>query len=290
MNDTRQHGLTRRIVIGLRPMSDIDPSLAAATVLAAAIKAEVVGLYVQEDAMIDLAALPFARALEPGTARPERLTSDAMAKAIKQGAITCRRVLSAHAEKASVSWSFNVAHGELPVTIRSTVARSDFLVLSGDRVGFSPRRLIEEIRSAPRDIGGILVAVPPRTTPSSGPVVAIDDGDASGRETVLLASRIAGISGAPLNLLVIAATDEEVDRIVRRANSLISSGQSITAHRIAPGTPQAITAALSQLQPSFIVADKEGEPFDNDDTARALFRAARAPVVLLRPSNTDEPG
>ena len=77
---------------------------------------------------------------------------------------------------------------------------------------------------------------------------------------------------------------------MRRANSLISSGQPITAHRIALEPPQAITAALSQLQPSFIVADKEGEPFDNDDTARAQFRAALAPVVLLRPSNTDEPG
>lgn len=290
MKEKRQQGRARRILIGLGPASNIDPSLTAATVLAAAIEAELVGLYAQDDAMIDLAALPFARALGIGAARPEPLTRDAMAKAIRQGAVTCRRVLSAHAERASVSWSFSTARGELSAIVRRTVADGDFLVLSADRIGFNPRQLIEELRSVPRDVGGILVAAPPRTKPSSGPVVAIDDGDASGRETIALASRIANISGAQLSLLVIAATDADAERIVRRANSLISSGQSMNAHRIAPGSPQAITVALAKLGPSFIVADKEGEPFENDETARSIFRGEGAPVLLVGSAKADEPG
>lgn len=282
MDHSDSEVLACRIVVGLRPTPEIDPLLDAATKLAVAIEAELIGLYAHEDAMIDLAALPFARALEPGTARSEPLTSAAMAKAIKQGAITCRRELSVHAEKARVNWSFSAAHGELNAIIRSTVSQGDILVLSADRIGFSSRRLIEEVRRVPRDVGGILVATSAHAAAPLGPVLAIDDGDASGRATVALASRIAKVSGVPINLLVIAATDAMADRIIKRAQTLVSTGQSLEVHRVAPGNPQAIVGAFSKLQPSFIVVDKEGEPFGDDEAARTLVRAAQAPIVLVR--------
>ena len=64
MNTSPQHAAARRIILGFRPLLNADMSIVAATTLAMAVKADVVGLFVQEDALIDLAKLPFTRALD----------------------------------------------------------------------------------------------------------------------------------------------------------------------------------------------------------------------------------
>ena len=160
-------------------------------------------------------------------------------------------------------------------------------MLSGDRLGFSTHRLIDELRMAPSSARGVLVAVSHRERRSVGPVVAIDDGDEAGMETVTLAARIAEVSGAGLHLFVVAANDADANRIVQRANRLVGPGKRFFAHRFLPGAPQTIAAAFSKFEPSFIVSDQEGEPFGNDQAARALLRAARAPVVLVKTMQTN---
>jgi hypothetical protein len=291
MTRNLQHRRSCRIVIGLRPSADSDSALEAATLLASAIEAEVVGLYVKDDALFDLADLPFARVVGHRASNDQRLTRDAMTKAVEQGAITCRRVLSTYAQKAQVSWSFSSEQGTPAAKVRSAAAIGDFLVLSGDRFGFGLQGVLDELRGAPQGVRGVLVSLPMLSVAgpgvrSSGPVIAIDDGDALGRDTIMLASRIAQTNGAELHLIAIAGTDEDADRIVSRANDLALAGQTIVQHRIAPGAADALLEKFSQLGPSFIVADRQGQPFNSDENARALLRAARAPVVLLKSNST----
>ncbi|MFY0610823.1 MAG: hypothetical protein JXQ99_04795 [Hyphomicrobiaceae bacterium] len=278
----------RRIVVGLKAAADIDRSVEAATTLAAAIQAEVVGLYVEEDGLLSLAALPFARVIGHGEGRSERLTEAAMAKAIARGAVTSRKVLSAHAEKASVNWSFTVEQGELASKMRGVLAAGDFLVLSSNHRGFGTEDLLNELRSAPRRLHGVVLAVSGKAKRPTGPVIAIDDGDAAGRGTVTLASHIASVLGVPLCLFTVASSNSEADRIVARARSLAKATQKIETHRLPIGASQMIASAIAKFQPSFVVADQEGEPFGDDAAARALLRTVGAPVLLLR-SNGEEP-
>ncbi len=281
MTDNEQHD-TCRIVIGLKAASDIDTSVDAATTLAAAVKAEVVGLFIEEQAMIDLAGLPFARAMSIGATRPQRVTTEAMAQAFSRGALMCQRSLSARAQKAQVKWSFSAERGSLPEKIKTALAVGDYLVLSSEGHGFGSHPAIDELRAAASRARGVMIAAAPATRPRKGPVIAVDDGDAAGEVTVALAVRLAKVTAAPLMLFVIAASDGEADRIVRRAHELAGPDISITIHRFAPGAPRSIAAAFMHVTPSFVVADLEGEPFRNDDTALALFRAARAPVIMVR--------
>lgn len=282
MTDLRKTGRRPRIVLGLRAGSEFDQSVGAATILATAIEAEILGLFVQEEAMLDFAGLPFAQVSKFATAKTVPLTPRSMAAAMARSAEMCRRALSTHADRARIRWSFNIERGELPLTLRGNVAAGDFLVLSGIGHGFGAAQLIDELRMMPSGIRGVVVAARQVSAGHKGPVVAIDDGDASGEFTVSLARQVARTAHAAIELFVVASTDAEAERTIERARKMIEPDQSLTIKRFYPGMPDAIVSALIRSGPSFIVADRQGEPFHNDEAAIKLLRAARAPVVLIR--------
>ncbi len=286
MTDLRQAGKIPRIVIGLRAGADFDPSVGAATTLAAAIKAEILGLFVQEEAMFDLAGLPFARVSKFGSTKTTPLTARLMAAAMTRSAEMCRRALSAHADKAQIRWSFSIEQGELPLTLKGNVVAGDFLVLSGIGRGLGAAQLIDELRTVPSEIRGIVIAAGQKSAGQKGPVVAIDDGDVSGELTLSLARQVAKAANATIELFVVASTDAEAERIIERARTMIEPAQRLIIKRFSPRAPEAIASALIRGDPSFVVADREGEPFHDDEAAIKLLRAARAPVVLVRRGNS----
>jgi len=271
-----------RIVVSLKAASHVESPVEAAATLAAAIEAEIVGLFVKEDAMIDLAGLPFARTLGFGTGRSQALTRDAMERAFSRGEILCRRTLSARAERAQVKWSFQTMRGEVAGGIRSALGMGDFLVLSRERRGGDVSDVMGEVRSGGTGVRGIVVASQRFSRPDGGPVIAIDEGGAGGEETILLASRIAAVTGTGLVVLAVAHTDEEAGRIADRSRELAGLGSNPDIHRFPSGDPRWIAAALARSSPSFVVADMEGDLFRNDEDVRRLLDASAAPIALVR--------
>ena len=158
MTDAPPRAGVQRIIVGWQSHASVDFSLEAATLLASATKAEVVGLFVENDELIELAGVPFVRLLSPGLGRAQPVTRESIAAAYARGAAECRRLLSSHAEKAQVKWSFSSERGELPAKIRSYATAEDFVVLTGDVHGFGAKQLMNELRSSPTHIKGILIA------------------------------------------------------------------------------------------------------------------------------------
>lgn len=282
MTRSPQEARASRIIAGWQSHATIALSVEAVTLLAAATESEVVGMFVEDDALIELAGLPFFRALSPGTRPPQSVTRESIVAAYARGAAVCRRLLSMHAGKAQVKWSFSTERGDLPATIRSVAVASDFVVLSGDMQGFGAKQLMDELRSLPTDVRGILITGSRKFVSKTGPVIAIDDGDEKGEQTIKLAARIAAVRKTGLVIFVIAGTDVEADDIIRRAKTVVGPNVTLSAHRFLPGSPQLTAAATSEFDPSFIVGDRQGEPFGDGKSVLSLLRACRAPVLLLR--------
>jgi len=271
-----------RIIVGWQSHAAIDLSVEALTLLAAATESEVVGMFVEDHALIELAGLPYLRALSPGITPPQPVTREAIVAAYARDAAVCRRLLSTHAGRAQVKWSFSTERGDLPAKIRSVAVASDFVVLSGDMQGFGAKQLMEELRSSPTDVRGILITGLRQVVSQTGPVIAIDDGDEKGEQTIKLAARIAAARKTGLAIFVVAGTDVEADDIIRRARTVVDPNVTLSVHRFPPGSPQLIAAATREFDPSFIVGDRQGEPFGDDKSVLSLLRACRAPVLLLR--------
>ena len=270
-----------RILVGFQSEATIEFSVEAATLLASATRSEMVGMFVEDDALIELADLPIFRPLVSGASLSHTITGKTVVAAYARAEIVCRRLLSAHADRAQVRWSFLRERGKLAAAIRRLAMANDFIVVSGEMQGFGARQLIDELRASPTKVQGVLVAGARSEIARTGSVIAIDDGDEKGVQTVKLADRIRKLRDTSLMLLVIAGTDGEADRIIRRAKSLLGSDAPLSAHRLPRGSPELTADATRQFNPSFVVADRQGEPFVDDKAVLALLRASRAPVLLL---------
>ena len=137
----------RRIVISLGATYDSAPALEAAERLATALQAELHGLFVEEQALVDLSNLPITHAVlsRAGSAGP--LNPQAMEAVFERGAHACRRALSACARHARLEWSFDIARGEALQAVSNRVTGDDLIVVEQSAFGHTAADLLEMARA-----------------------------------------------------------------------------------------------------------------------------------------------
>ena len=272
----------RRVLVGMGGCDIPDRMMRVAGELAAAMNAELYGLFVEEEYLLDLSGLPFAKTVGTSGQAPRALTEQLMTDALRRQANLFRRSLSDIAKKANLGWTFGRARGSAAAELLSAARKQDFVVLQATSTIFTVKDMIIAGRTVAAEATGIVICGQ-RRQPASGPVVAIDDGDETGLQTLRIAKRIATTSDAPISLLVIARSDDEASRIEARAVEMLKDVKQLKFHRLTSWGADELKLALQDLRPAFVVADLEGEPFTDDETASAVIRAAGAPVLLIRP-------
>ncbi len=147
-------------------------ALDAVAQAAAALEAELTGLFIEDVELLHFAGLPFAREIGAFSARA--LDVGTMERHLRSQAQEARRALAAAAEGKPLRWSFRVERGSVPAQVRSALADADLVVLLGGRGGQPPRRaaallsaveLPREVQSAlerlARSLAGGIYHVPP---------------------------------------------------------------------------------------------------------------------------------
>lgn len=113
-------------------------ALDAVAAAAAALEAELTGLFVEDVGLLHFAGLPFAREIGVFSAQP--LDVSTMERRLRSQAEEARRALAAAAEGKPLRWSFRIERGSLLAQVRSALADADLVILLGDRGGQRPRR------------------------------------------------------------------------------------------------------------------------------------------------------
>lgn len=281
MNTNQEPRVPRRVMINLGPVCDSDTAVEAAANLAAAMQAELHGLFVEEEALVDLANLPFAQAFSPRTGRASELDPETMHDAFERRAHACRRALSARAQSAQLTWSFDITRGDALHAVTERATRDDLIVLQQSALGHTSGDLLKLARSVAGQTDCVCV-IAESSRRARGPIVAIDDGDEAGISTVTLAGRLARSTGLPVRVFVIAADEARGEQTAQRALTILDGVESVAVDRFATGDCGLLASALRDATPRFVVADMQGEPFGGDTDACRLIRAAAAPVILLR--------
>lgn len=255
-----------RIVVGLDTSLVTRDALALAARLAASVDARLKGVFVEDENLLHLASLPFAREISfSGEIR--ELNSERLLRAMKAQAESARRTLARIAAEAHIDWSFDVRRGRPLAALAEHAVEDDTLVIRSPGAG--SREVGRTVRAATREARAdvLLVArgaalkgalVPPAPamrgtlqSPLPGrPVGAIDDGSSPGDACSAFAETLAVRIGAPFM------------RLAARGLS-----------------PADIADAARQAGVGILVVDA-GWLGDDDDAAR-LSAAAGCPVLLL---------
>lgn len=254
---------SRRIIVGLDTSFMAREALALAARVAASVDADLNGIFVEDENLLALSALPFAREISMAGAVSQMCEAD-MLRAMQAQAQIARRVLERAAKDAHIGWHFDIARGHRLAALTHHAGADDTLVIRAHEasrldVGRTIRAATRDIRAdvllaargvavaatfAAPDLRAAQMALPER------PLLAVDEGSSLGEACVGFAETLATRIGAPFRRLF--------------------------ARGFAPAD-LAIAARKAHAGLIIINADALGD----DDDAAHLSAAAGCPVLLL---------
>jgi nucleotide-binding universal stress UspA family protein len=179
--------------------------------LASRLRAELIGLFVEDIDLLRIAELPFANEIGLFSQASRRLDVRRLERDFRAQANWMRRVMAEIAENEKVQWDFRVARGPIAPELLAAGAEVDLLILG--KVGRSLRQR-RRIGSTVKKLllrrpGLTMVLSETRSFAAPAPVVTIYDGSKESQKALEAAGRLVESEGMPLHIIVLA-DDENV--------------------------------------------------------------------------------
>lgn len=240
----------RRILVALDSSAGSRAALRRAAELARRIDAELTGLFVQDENLLQLAALPFARELSASGGAGRALSSDAMERELSCQALLLEAELEAVAVALELRWSFQTRRGQVAREILTAFAGHDLLAIG--RAGMQPgcRRLGSTARRLLSDAGFPVMLIGSVPAPAEN-VLAVFDCSPAAELVVRRALELAH-PDQPLQVLVWAARRAELASLQARLAEL-AGARALEIHELVGGNGRDMTESVMQIAPTLLV-------------------------------------
>jgi nucleotide-binding universal stress UspA family protein len=244
----------RRILVALDASNHSLAALDAAVELAAAMKAELEGLYVEDVKLLRVASSPATREVRYPFVSTAQLDSQYMERQLRAQASQARRALVAACEKRKVKWSFRIVRGEVAHEVVAAAEEVDMLIL-----GRVSRPLIRQIRLGSTALAAAVhapccVFLLKHDMGIVPPVLVAYDGSPTARRALMIATRLARKNGGYLAVLIVADTPEVEYRLqAETADWLRRHGLLVRFRRLSEVSAPALLQALKAERSGVLV-------------------------------------
>ena len=274
-----EHPENPRLILDLQLSPADEQMLSTAAEFARLLGLDLHGVYVEDEAVHALAALPFAREFRLPAHEWGGMEVGRIADEFRQAAARARRLLMQAAEATGVAHAFEVLRGDPAASVAQRSRRGDIVLFAeprgaGDR---STRSFIRMWQAALESPASVLL-VPLRLSRRQGPVAAAvtHAGDAALRT----AARIARAAGEDLLLLIPAHGHPTREEVVSEARAL-GVGERRIATRVLRGrSTEGIQHALLGCPERMLVVERAALT-GPDDALFAIAGRCGVPVLLL---------
>jgi nucleotide-binding universal stress UspA family protein/preprotein translocase subunit Sss1 len=282
MNDREVEPTIRRILVALDASLHSLAALEAASELADTLKAELVGIFVEDINLVHLAGLPFAREFSflPVSDRP--LDSPSMERELRVQAEHLRQTVAAVAGRRRLQWSFRVVRGQVATELLSAAAEADLLALGRAswaatrrvRLGATARLVVAQ---AQRPV--LLLQHGQTICP---PVQLVYDGTTAARRALKTAIQVALAASGHLTVMLIADSPEQAQHLQEEIAASLQS-QQVRGHYRPLITPTAeeFAKALQMAGVGTLVIGADN-PLLGGEGLSTLFDAIDCSVILIR--------
>ena len=267
----------KRLVLGLQPSAP-DRAMRLAVELAELLDLDLLGLFLEDDSLRELAAMPFAREFRLLGGGWHSLEVDRLAHDLAVAARGVERSFTQAAKRLSKRSQFEVMRAPVVDAITSISTTSDIVMVveptsAAERVSGQFSWLVE---AAFRSAAAVML-VPPRIQRTKGPIVAIAMADDD--PAIAAAAAIAVAAKEPLVVIESGAEDRDNPRIAQ-----IATNTGLTIRRVAAGNlprdPTACLKFMRHLQERLVVMTRL--PFDGA-VASAIAAERQVPVLVIEP-------
>jgi nucleotide-binding universal stress UspA family protein len=282
MNKQESKATIRRILVALDASSHSLAALEAAVELAAKMEAELLGLFVEDINLLQLAELPFAQGISYPSAVGQQLDKSSMELALKVKAAQARQALATAAGQLHVRWSFRTVRGYITSEVLEAALEADLLTL-----GKSSRQLArrgglgstawEAIARAPRPV--LLVQ---QGVGIKQPVLVVYDGSESAKQALATAADMAQAYGDGLVVLVLAHTPNVAQQLKdEAANRLQDKKLRVRYQWLDKPHVQNLTQIIQAEKGGILVLSSES-PLLAGNVIREILEEMTCPVLLVR--------
>lgn len=269
----------RRILLALDAAGADAETLDAVARMAAALEAELVGIFIEDQAMLAAADLPMTWSWPRSGAGRRPLDARLMERALRVTAARASEALASVAARRRVRWSFRVASGDVSETVFAEAAAGDLLALaSRDRA--LRRRGVEALQQPAGGEAGCSLLLLRGVAGTRRPIVALYDGSA---RVLDLALRLAEGFELPLRILAVGRSVEAAEKQVESARDWLADRETGVRIKVKPFvTDEDVRAMIESIQsegPGLVVADRQqGEA---NEVIGPLCESSRYSVVVL---------
>lgn len=275
MNETRSGPSIRRILVGLDASRQSLEALEIAARLAADLSADLMGLFVEDPALLDVAALPVSRLHGGG---PGDLDQATMARALRVQARRAREAMAGAAERSRVRWSFKVARGDIGREILAATAECDLVTIGRTSAATAARARLgttARFTAAEATCAVLLQQAGQRDVRS---VAVVYDGDSVAIET---AAWLAQRHGRKLLVLIDESDPAKAARIEAEVRERLASRQlSVRLHRLAGEDLQAALGRAGFDHRGLLVINRRHRLF-RAELPEKLLETLHCAILLL---------
>lgn len=269
----------RRILVPMDESGHSRAALETAVSLAAALRAEISGLYVEDNDLLELCQYPFFREVCRYECRP--LKSDEMVRDLKLQAERIRRLLSRFADSADVGWTFEVRRGGVRNIVLEQTNTADITIMGRtgrtvlrSTMGSTVRHLILYGRGLTMFIQEGFRLEPPIRT--------VYTGSETSKKGLDIGTDIARMIGGDLVILIPAANREAFQKLKQKAGDMIKdTALPVRCHPIhVPATRGIVLHLQSEYRKLLILP---ADTVDSDPERMIdLINRINNPVLLVR--------
>ena len=285
MNPARKSGKQiNRMVIGLCAGGG-GGGMAAAAHIAAAMGLDIEGLFIEDEDLFGLAALPFVTELQSGTLTARPVDRTRLEHEMRAAASALQRALAAAAQPARASWRFASVRGHIESVVATATAPGDVVAVLEPAGPFSQaaHAAVKLRRAAMRSPASVLY-IPEAARWRPGAVVAVLDGGSESHSEVL--GKAVAIAAASRQQLVVL---EAISGSAGKAglSSLLEAYALGPAHLLVRGleadSPEALEHALHPIAQSLIILARGALGLDEEGELMRLAARHQVPVLALEP-------
>jgi nucleotide-binding universal stress UspA family protein len=253
----------RRLVLELGHGAADPAMLRQAAAFARLVDAELHALFVEDEILLNVSALPFAREISPLSFEWRPLKPDRLEAELKAAAGQARRHLEEVARAIGVRQKFEVRRGDLALQVTETCVATDIVVVATSRHAASHGS--QRWRETARRSAASVLFLPPVAGRRHGPVVAVVN--LTPDHSMVVARRIAAQSRESLMVLAAAGTELDGEPMIRPLRGTAA---------------QDINSALGDTRERLIVMTRGGDT-TLADVGAALAAARGVPVLVVEP-------
>ena len=271
----------RRIIVALDATTSSTPTVDAAAHMAARLQADLAGLFVEQQELLDLEDHAGARLLSLPGGQGGPAESGRIERELRSMALKARREF----ERASRRWrlrvSFDVTRGRLEPAVVDKTAIDDLVVVSS-----RGRRLTRAVRlpSSGAKLGASLdrsVLFLTRGVAPIRSVVVLYDDSRQAASALGAARRLAETDGIMLTVLVVGDRREDAAQMVQSVEAQVPPNARVHVHRIADDSAPRIARAVQSVHGDLFIVGRDTD-ISNVDDIQGFLSEMGCPILVVR--------